>query len=169
MLAKDIVDIVASGATTLATVLAGLWAYYRYLKGRLFKPRLTLAISAQCLHADSSNYLVCALEMKNVGLTKVNIQKAHVRAVVLSSTPRRNVITTRKILLTQDWVEPGATINEQEAISCQTHSGIVKVEFSVVTGGSTFRATSIVEVPPLQSPVSDRNPTISEQSPRTEQ
>lgn len=159
---KDIVDMVSNLFTPLATVIAGFWAYYRFFKGRLHKPHLVLAISAQCLRADSANYLVCTIEMKNVGFVKIDIKKAHLRAVVLSSTPQRTLLTTRKILLTHEWLEPGGAVNEQEAIPCTSHSGIVKIEFSVVTEKSTFRATSIVAVPPVPSPVSDQDPAISD-------
>ena len=145
--AKVVVDIVSGGVTTLATVLGGYWAYYRFVRGRTFEPRLSLAISSRCIRSDSINYVVCAMEVKNVGLSKVDIDKAHLRLCFLSGESERSYLNTRKVLGAQNWLEPGATLNEQEIIGCMNRYGIVEAEFRVVASRTAMKAKAIIEIP----------------------
>jgi hypothetical protein len=51
---KDIVKIISKIISALATILAGGWVYYRFVKGCVFKPRLTLIASARCLRIQGT-------------------------------------------------------------------------------------------------------------------
>jgi hypothetical protein len=146
-LTKDIVSIISNIVTILATILAGLWGYYRFVKGRVFKPRVSLAIVARCIQSDSINYVACTLEVNNVGLSKVDIDKAHVRLCLLSGGGQRSHIATRKVLRAHTWIEPGATLSEQEVIDCMNREGIAIAEFRVVISNTAFKATTIIEIP----------------------
>ena len=152
---KNIMSIISGVATTLATVFAGLWGYYRFVKGRVFEPRVSLAIVARCLRSDSMNYVACTMEVKNVGLSKVDIDKAHITLYLLSGEFERSHLVTRKVLVAHAWLEPGATLNEQEVIAFVNRHGIILAEFRIVGSrtGTAFKATTTIEIP--DSVVSD--------------
>jgi hypothetical protein len=67
--------------------------------------------------------------------------------VILSGGDQHIHMNTRKILLAHSWVEPGATVNEQELVPCDAHNEVVKIEFRLVSAGTTFRTTCVLQIP----------------------
>jgi len=144
---KDIVAIASSVVAMLATFVGGVWAYYRFRKGRSSEPRLTLGLDARVQRTGSENCVLCTFEVKNVGLTKVDIARAHVRICLISKQGQRTRLATRKILAAHSWVEPAATVHEEHLVSCADQCGTAQVEFRLVAKRSTFRAMRVVELP----------------------
>src|SRR5262249_49411574 len=78
---KDFFSILQSGFTILGIVVGGVWAYFKFIKGRLFKPRLALEIEAKFIcdqflttrYSERIKYLLITIQFKNVGLSKVEI------------------------------------------------------------------------------------------------
>src|SRR5215510_7266950 len=106
MTMKDIFDAVSHIITSVATILAGAWAYYRFVKWHVFKPRLTLITTGRRLHPNNG---LCSsiLELSNVELSRVDIDSAILRICTLSGKPmakemilpRGDHKTTRRRLL----------------------------------------------------------------------
>jgi hypothetical protein len=145
---KTLVDIVSGITTTLATVFAGVWGYYRFIKGRLLKPRITLTLDARCVRVGSTQFVACRTEIVNVGLVKVDIVAAHLRISSLTSEPEKLSPVTRKLSLQASWVEPGGSDIGQEAVRLFDYRGIVLVTFRVVLFPRTTKWTSaVLEIP----------------------
>ncbi|HKB67096.1 MAG TPA: hypothetical protein VKC61_14665 [Pyrinomonadaceae bacterium] len=53
----------------------GFWAYYKFIKGRVYRPRLTLSLHANSLVISEQNLLLVSLTIENVGLSVVQLQK----------------------------------------------------------------------------------------------
>ena len=150
---NNLVVVVSSAIGTIAIVAGAAWGYYRHRRSRSFEPRLTLRVSAHLDRSSSENKAVCALEVNNVGLSKVDIKKAHVTLVHVPSSGQRNLLKTLKVLREHSWIEPGATVIGQESIPCAERHGTVEVKFRLVTKGRlgakppAFTATSVLELP----------------------
>lgn len=146
---KDFVDILSSIVTVIATILAGAWAYFHFVKGRVFNPRLTLTISARQLQMRGETYVVSTLQLSNVGLSMVKIREGK---LIFDNPDARDANITKsfdrvvdKVLLRHTRIEPGAVIKEECIRRLPAdHCSPVKVVFRVVdAGGSEFTATAI--------------------------
>ena len=63
----EILDIISKVVPVLAILLGGFQAYYQYIKGRLFYPRIKLQIYRELKIIDSFPHLVLKYEVKNIG------------------------------------------------------------------------------------------------------
>ena len=71
----EILDIVSKIVPVLAILTGGFWAYYKYIKGRLFYPRIELQINGELDIIDSFPHLILKYQVKNIGLSKVELDK----------------------------------------------------------------------------------------------
>jgi hypothetical protein len=148
---KDIVDLVAGAVTTLAAVLAGGFAYYRFVKGRVFHPRFTVSAQSRQLRVDTTNYLLSTLEVANVGLSRIEIDEGTLRACSLigqttdaASAPALVWLDTAQVLLAHTWVESGEKLTEQSLLTLPVgHSAPVLIDFRVVTADVSLSASAI--------------------------
>jgi hypothetical protein len=159
---KDFTDIVSNVATVAGLAIVGVWTFYHFVKGRVFKPRLSLKGSAHYLHTHAGDYVVCSITVSNVGLSQVQKADADVAVYALSRNGRqRKRLGGDKILRSHEWVEPGAILNEQMAIPRPPETAVVVVDFRVVVaakgwfGSRSSRqsfSTTIVEGATPQDP-----------------
>jgi hypothetical protein len=68
---KEFTEAFANVTQSLALLAAGMWAYFKFAKGRTFRDRLTPNVSGRFVSIDGSVFLVVTAQMKNVGLSKV--------------------------------------------------------------------------------------------------
>jgi hypothetical protein len=156
---KDSVEIVGTLVTMLATILAGAWAYYQFIRGRVLNPRITMKLSGTLLQRTNGTYVLCTVEMTNIGLGLTRItRKGTALSVVGCDLPTesdRNAVNLRQVVLAtvslfraHGWLEPGCTVHEQHIIALPARSMVaVLLEGRVVAQGVSFTATSIVAVP----------------------
>jgi len=149
---KDIVDIGSKIITATATILAGGWAYYRFVKGRVFMPRLTLDVSARQLRIHDTDYVLSTIQLSNVGLSRFDISVADLRVTSLSgesaaefvTVPKRVWLDTPKVLLAHRWIESGEVLREQNLLVLPVgHCLPVLIDCRVVSEGVSFSATTI--------------------------
>jgi hypothetical protein len=76
-------DIFAKLFQIVAIGGGGLWAYYKFIKGRVYRPRLTLSLRANSLLISEQNLLLVSLTIENVGLSVVQLQKQSMLVRVL--------------------------------------------------------------------------------------
>lgn len=68
---KDFTDVFRNVTQGLAFIAGGLWAYYKFVKGRNFQDSLSPAITGRFVSIDGATYLVIAIQLKNAGSTSV--------------------------------------------------------------------------------------------------
>lgn len=161
MTVKDIVDVVSHIITALGTILAGGWAYFRFLKGRVFKPRLTLTANARQLRVQATDYVLSTIELSNVGLSRIDIDAATLRFCSLPgsalaktvSVPQRVWLDTCQVLLAHGWIESGEVLKEQHLLTLPlNHRSSILIDFRVVAHGVSFTAASIAEPAETHAP-----------------
>jgi hypothetical protein len=120
-------------ATALGIVVGGMWAYLKFFRGRTFVPRLDLTVTGKPVRCHRANGLHLHLQVKNVGLSEVRVQKAYSRIEVslLNSEayqkrydgkdfPLGNTVDLPgwtkpvpfPVLQHHAWFEPGETVTE---------------------------------------------------------
>lgn len=145
--AKPAFQTVLEDAKTISEIFAifvgGFWAYYRFFRGRTFRPRLEFLVSASVQRTGSSSELLAYLQMKNVGLSKVEISQRGSGLRVFRSLPaspddpthvRWERLVTLPVFENHAWIEPSETIKEQMLLRVVlAESTAVKCELRIVS------------------------------------
>ena len=71
--AKTVADIVGTLITALAVIVTALWAYYRFVKGRTYRPRLEVSMGGEWFTVDGKRLLLARVRLKNIGASVVEL------------------------------------------------------------------------------------------------
>lgn len=119
--AKDIADIVSSAITALAVIIGGAWAYFKFVKGRTYRPRVEMQLAGQWWLAEGKILLQARVTIKNVGSSKLKLLQrgSGLRASVLDSDQSPPPASARwregkvyTIFDQHDWIESGETVSD---------------------------------------------------------
>lgn len=138
---------------TAAVIVGGIWAYYKFFRGRTFRPRLELEISGRASEAKGHTNVLISVQLKNVGLSKVAISQegSAIRVFATDSTKTDGVAEWQRAITVgvfekHSWIEPGETITDQALVSVPGigHKA-VKLEVRLIGNHIEWNALSIVE------------------------
>jgi hypothetical protein len=98
----------------LAYVVGGIWAYFKFFRGRTFRPRLEPSVAAHLQRRAPQRLLTVAVKVKNVGLSRVGLlqEGTGVRVYRRDEGLQWRRVTTLEILKGHGWIEPAETIEE---------------------------------------------------------
>jgi len=154
---KDFTEAFANLTQSLAFIGGGVWAYFKFAKGRTFRDRLTPTVSAKFVLIDGSVFLVVTTRIQNVGLAKIAFNPEASTVIVydyiLSETGKimsvvSNRLTSFKVFGDEDkYIEPNEMVERQCLIVLPRVSRIgYQLEFEVVSeSGYSWRATTIAD------------------------
>jgi hypothetical protein len=148
---QKVVDIAQKLFTIAAIIVGGVWTYFHFFKGRTFKMRLEPSVSSVITTSDGTNHLIVSISLRNVGLSKVEIeQKGSVLQVLSYEAPIRMTsiesaswkdLKVFPVFESQEWIEPGELVEEQRLLV--TPDGTYKafrLQLRIVSKGSTWNA-----------------------------
>lgn len=148
--------------TAAALIAGGVWTYYRFFKGRVWKPRLELGVFGEASKIGNTSYLWIMVELRNVGSSKVDLPKDGVSLEIFAERPRQQVSAADAqkykvrsvgwdrlwpfdILERHGWIEPGETIRDQTLLELVADTGTpYKIDLVIFGGGTRWSATTIV-------------------------
>lgn len=126
---KTVADIVGTLVTALAVIVGAVWAYYRFVRGRTYRPRLEVSMAGQWL-ADASRLLLARVRVKNIGASKVQLlQKGTgLRVSSLAESEASGSATWESgsvypIFEEHAWVEPGETVSDDVLLRLNVADG----------------------------------------------
>jgi hypothetical protein len=106
-----------------AVVIGGVWAYLKFIRGRVYRPRLEPSVSGRIAHVDGHPHLVVSLSMENVGSSKVDIDQKGTGLRLFSpeltpiATPPTQVgwmrLGTFSVFEKHGWIESGECIRDE--------------------------------------------------------
>jgi hypothetical protein len=154
---KEFIDAFANVTQSLALIAGGIWAYFKFAKGRTFQDRLTLTVSGRFVSIDRSIFMVVTMQLKNAGLSRISFDRkvsslvvseyvpaeaAAIMTVTSNSLDRFEVFTDR-----DRYIEPNEFVERQMLIALPRASPIgYQVEFQVLSDTARgWRTTAIVE------------------------
>jgi hypothetical protein len=73
--AKDIADIISSIATSLALLIGGIWAYFKFIRGRTYRPRVEMQLAGEWWATEGKCLLSARVTIKNVGSSKLKLRQ----------------------------------------------------------------------------------------------
>ena len=142
-----------------AILLGGMWAYMKFIKGRLFYSRIEPTISAETLAQDSYRTLVISATIKNVGLSRVDIDHAGSAMRILAHkenfapsqavSAEWDLLGSFPVLEKHSWIEPGEPVREDRLIvlpKALPHN--LLLELVVASSGIEWSGTCIVGLQP---------------------
>jgi hypothetical protein len=147
-----------------AIIIAGLWAYFNFFRGRIYRPRLEPKILYKIFNSEGRYYLIAIIQAKNVGLSKIVIKQEGTGLRVLifnQSTSMQKIrgieiewdhIQTLSVFENHEWIEPGETIEEQKIIAVSEHKDLAfKLELRLVSNKTSWGCMTIVS-PSVKDP-----------------
>jgi hypothetical protein len=72
---RNITAGIASIVTASAVLIGGSWAYFKFFKGRTYKPRLSVNIAAQWRKLDGCDALHIRIRVTNIGASQVSLNQ----------------------------------------------------------------------------------------------
>jgi hypothetical protein len=118
---KTAIEEVNNVVTSAAVVVGGIWAYFKFIRGRTFAHRAELEVTPSLDQSTGTSYLSVAVTLKNTGLSKLPLN-ANMKAVRLSGIAgdasdglRRATwqrILTSPTLETHAWLEAQETVTD---------------------------------------------------------
>ena len=128
--AKTVADIVGTLITALAVIVGALWAYYRFVKGRTFRPRLEVSMGGQWFTVDGKRLLLARVRLKNIGASVVELlQKGTgLRVSTLGDSDSPGTVSWMQgrvytILDEHAWIEPGETVSDDVLLRLAVPAG----------------------------------------------
>jgi hypothetical protein len=110
-------SIIAAGAI----IVAGVWAFFRFVKGRTLKYKAELLIEGTAFSGDGLRGVRVHVHLQNRGVTKIPIYSAWVRVLTLHRPDWRSTAWKRgktvRVFTDQGWVEPGEPIVDEVLIA----------------------------------------------------
>src|SRR5438128_683810 len=112
--------------TSSAVVIGGIWAYFKFVRGRTFARRAELDISPALEQNADSLYLSVTITLKNTGLSKLPLNRDMkvIRLFGIVDEADRNLsplkwkrILTFPILDQHDWLEAQETVTDMVTYS----------------------------------------------------
>ncbi len=127
--AKDVMSIVESAATVIGIVVGGVWVYFKFVKDRVYRPRLDVLIHAGVLSIGTTQCLVCRVSVQNIGTSKVRLLQRGTGLRLSSDEPQPADFDEPtwdphgvfEILLNHDWSESGETIRDEVVVVLPTN------------------------------------------------
>jgi hypothetical protein len=153
-----VLDALQKVFTILAIIVGGIWACFHYRRGRTYRSRLEPSVSAQVICRGSEKYVLSKVRLKNVGLSKVDIEQkgSALRVFVYSTVAKppkaRSVAATRlatfPVFEDQKWIEPGETIEEERLIVVPPEGEVAfRLELRLVANKAAWTSVKIIRSP----------------------
>jgi hypothetical protein len=129
----------------VAYLIGAGWVYFNFFKGRTYRPRLELKITGQLSRTTTPQFAVATLQVKNVGLSKVDVSQkgTAIRVLVFDPTAQDQWkhIATVSLLQAHQWIEPSEALEEQSLVPMQLANVVaVRIE-AIITGKETMWET----------------------------
>ena len=162
--ASAVIDGAHKLAQIVAIVIGGIWAYYKFFRGRTFRPRLEPALEASILQIAALRHLKVKARVKNVGLSRVVIDREVSGLRVFVYEPADGVATSKvgsvdwqrvrtvDVFKEHGWVEPGETIEDNWlfAVSDQ-QAAAFRLELKLAGPKTDWSANAVIETPARSS------------------
>jgi len=154
---KDFAEAFASITQSLALIAGGVWAYFKFAKGRTFQERLTPTLTGRLVSIDECVFLVITMQFKNVGLSRIAFDQETSLLAVFEFVPSKteeilrvndSLLASFRVFRDKDrYIEPNEVVERQRLFVLPEGPSIgYQLEIEVVTdSGYAWRATTVVD------------------------
>ncbi len=143
---KDTADTVQAFATAGGIVVGGIFTYYKFVKDRIYRPRVNIGIEGGVVTLGGVCFLLCRFTVTNNGTTKLPLKHAGTVGVIRRgvagndtflptqwSVPKNSAVI--EVFADHDWIESTETIRDELLVRLEsTANGAYRVELRLVVG-----------------------------------
>jgi hypothetical protein len=149
---KDVVsewlDKTLKGTQIAAYLVGGFWVYFQFINGRTLRPRLEPKVSAELSRCTKPQFVEVIVELRNVGLTKVEIRQDGTILRLLAyddnEADKWRLVTVIDILRSHQWIEPGELVTEPAVhVLSLKEIAILKAEVTIAGKTTEWQALAI--------------------------
>jgi len=155
---SQILDELVKIFTILGISGGGLWAIHHYLKGRVYKFKLEQNISGRFVFSDKIEYLVISISLKNVGLSKIDIEQKGSGLQLFACEKKAAIdqaenvewqsLRIFKVLEKHSWIESGETIQDELLIAIPKKNYIAfRARFRIISNEIQRDVFKVIERP----------------------
>lgn len=139
--AKNVAEIVGTAVTSLALIVGGIWAYFKFIKGRAFRPHVEVEQWGEWLHYGSPLGFKARVSLKNTGSAKVEVVQRGTGLRISKmrdeqpDPPSETVwesLGVFEIFTQHEWIEPGETIADELLVRLPLDPQTLQVETRLV-------------------------------------
>jgi hypothetical protein len=143
----------------IAIFVGGVWGYFKFFRGRTFRPRLELAVDCQIVSEAEHRYLSTSMQLKNVGLSRLTLKNGTTGLLIHWSLPpqasQEDALEVRwstsytfvSAFLANVFIEGGETINETLLLELlPVPAKAYRVVLKVTAGGITWKSKTAVVI-----------------------
>ena len=163
---KTWADVIGTIITALAIIVGGTWAYFKFAKGRTFRPRIEIDMSGQWREVEGKKWLQARIRVKNIGASKIALEQKgtglRVRVLAADQPPPPDAAVwitrkTCKIFVKHSWIEPGETISDDILLNLGVAPTPVLFEGRIIMPRKIARNISVnaSQVIPADAAISD--------------
>jgi hypothetical protein len=147
--------------TSLAFIVAGVWAYLQFIRRREDKPRLEPSVTSRSIAADGRNYLLITVQLRNTGACDVDISQRGTGVEVTQLKPARTDAweppPVQDVFANHQWIEPGEVISDQILIETPPREPLIlKLQLLLYSKKHHVRWESTAIVPTVDSVDGDK-------------
>jgi hypothetical protein len=126
---KTVVDVIGTAVTALAVIIGGIWAYFKFVKGRTYRPRLESDLSGEWRLVEGKQLLQARITAKNLGASKFTLLQTGtgLRISVLAREQSRapapadwTSLRVFEVFREHQWIEPGETVSDDLLLNLGT-------------------------------------------------
>jgi hypothetical protein len=165
MAVSAVIDSVHKLFQIAAITAGGVWAYYKFFRGRTFRPRLEPTLQASVVRVGTALHLKAKAQVKNVGLSKVVLDRG-VSGLRIFTTDGESGRTgeicavewqrerTLDVFKDHRWIESGETIEDNWLLSLPTavHYSAFRLELKLAGPKTDWYANAVIETPSHPAP-----------------
>ena len=145
------VDSAQKLVAALGIVIGGFWAWLKFFRGRTFRSRLEIRVSANLIMTGTTKFLKATMEMKNVGLSQVKLKRdaiyldlflidaSRVKPASQLYSARWSEPVTFPVFADHGWVEPAEEISDELLLQLPDSEQLAgKLKLTVNSVGSSW-------------------------------
>ena len=153
---KDFAQAFANVTQSLALIAGGVWAYFKFVKGRTFEDRLNTTVSGKLISIYGSVFLIVTIRLQNVGLSRIAFDQDVSSLEIFEYVPsqgedilrvKNDLLTSFRVFGDKDrYIEPNEIVERETLIALQALSKIgYQLELEVSSySGYAWRTTTVV-------------------------
>ena len=140
---KTVVETVQSAVTTVAVVVGAVWTYFKFIRGRTFRPHVQTQIDASWLPETADVGLIhVRIQVTNIGQAKVELdpdatglyvsRMADKQTSPPSETRWDDYDVAYDLFSSHQWIEPGELVTDDLLIRLPAREDVIEIKTEVV-------------------------------------
>lgn len=149
---KTVADTFQAAITSVAVIVGALWTYFKFIKGRTFRPHVETRIDASWLDQGADAQLLhVRVQLKNIGQAKVEVDQDGTALLVSRMATRQvpppaptewdDFDVAFEIFLAHEWIEPGEVVADELLVRLPAREDVIEIKTRIAL---TWKPADIV-------------------------